>query len=459
MAATGSATVSYTANGCVGADVITATTTALNKVLTASATITVQAAAVGAIQFISATPTNIALKGTGGAGRPESSTVVFQVKDAASAPRAGADVQFSLNTSVGGITLNPTSGLATTDANGNAQIVVNAGTVATSVRITATVVGTTPGISTQSSQLTITTGIPAAATFSLAVQCQNVYGWDVDGTIVPVTARLADRFNNPVPDGTAVTFTTEGGSIAAQCTTTTTPSESGVCTVNWRSSNPRPANGRSTIFAKAIGEESFTDSNGNGSFDPGESFVDLSEPFRDDNENGVYDSSIGEDFFDFNNDQVRNGPDGLFNGVLCNDPARCGGANTRSTGIGVSNLIIMSGKDPTVNQITPAGAINVAPGGSVPVSFWVRDVNGNPLPNGTSITLSASGAGLGIAAPASLSVPCTILSPNVQSSGITLFGYSVTGGPNAGTSGTITLTITVPGQQAVVYGPIPVSVN
>ena len=49
-----------------------------------------------------------------------------------------------------------------------------------------------------------------------------------------------------------------------------------------------------------------------GSFDNGETFADLPEPFRDDNENGVYDA--GEDFFDFNNNQSRDAIDGIFNG-------------------------------------------------------------------------------------------------------------------------------------------------
>ena len=62
----------------------------------------------------------------------------------------------------------------------------------------------------------------------------------------------------------------------------------------------------------AIGEESFTDINGNGFYDSGESFVNLGEPFRDDNENGLY--SSGEYFLDFNHDGVRNVPDRTLQG-------------------------------------------------------------------------------------------------------------------------------------------------
>ncbi|MCC6630053.1 MAG: Ig-like domain-containing protein, partial [Chloroflexi bacterium] len=212
---TGIATVNYVAQGCSGADVITATTTTGGG-LSASGTVNVAAAAVGSIIFVSATPTNIALEGTGDASRPESSTVVFRVVDSTGGPVSGAAVSFALNTQVGGISLTPAT--ATSGANGQVQTVVSAGTVATSVKVTATVTSVTPNISTQSSQLTVTTGIPTDASFSLAVGCFNIEGWNVDGVTTDVTARLGDRFQNPVPDGTAVTFTAEGGNILSQCT-------------------------------------------------------------------------------------------------------------------------------------------------------------------------------------------------------------------------------------------------
>lgn len=310
---TGLATVTYAATGCSGSDAITATSTVNSQSLSASGALTVAAATAGSIEFVSATPPNNALKGTGDSSRPESSVVAFRVRDASNAPVQGAIVQFALNTVVGGI--NMTNASATSDNQGVVSTVVNAGTVATSVRVTATVPAA--NISTQSSQLTVTTGIPTAASSSLAVGCYNIEGWDFDGVTTTVTARLGDRFQNPVPDGTAVTFTSEGGNILSQCTTITTPAEGGVCTVNYRSSNPRPSDGRVTLLAKAIGEESFVDANGNGSFDNGESFTDLPEPFRDDNEDAPvavppddgYDP--GEDFFDFNNNQTRNAADGV----------------------------------------------------------------------------------------------------------------------------------------------------
>ena len=217
----GIATITYAARGCSGSDLITATATVGGQALSASGTVTVAAASVGSIAFVSATPTNIALQGTGDSTRPESSTVVFQVRDATGGPVSNANVSFTLNTSVGGISITPTT--AVSDSQGNVQTVVSAGTVATSVNVTAIVTSVTPNISTQSSQLTVTTGIPTANSFSLSAQCFNIEGWEYDGTTTGINARLGDRFQNPVPDGTAVTFTSEGGNIQSQCTTTTTP--------------------------------------------------------------------------------------------------------------------------------------------------------------------------------------------------------------------------------------------
>ncbi|MEJ0037208.1 MAG: Ig-like domain-containing protein [Gammaproteobacteria bacterium] len=434
---TGIATVTYVAKGCAGNDPISATATVNGQALSSSSQVSVVAAAVGSIVFVSATPTNIALQGTGDVLRPESSTVVFRVADATNGPVAGAAVAFALNTSIGGITLTPAT--AVSDAQGLVQTVVSGGTVATSVKVTAAVTSTTPTISTQSSQLTVTTGIPTAASFSLAVQCFNIEGWEVDGVTTELTARLGDRFQNPVPDGTAVTLTAEGGNIQSQCTTGTTPTEGGVCKVNFRSSEPRPSNGRVTILAKAIGEESFVDANGNGAFDNGETFTDQSEPFRDDNENGNYEP--GEDFFDFNNNQTRDGPDGLFNGVLCKDTSgRCGAASTRSTGIGRSARVIMSGSTPT---IAVSGVTSMTANSAIALSFTVLDVNGNIMPGGTTVALSASGSGLSVAAPGSFAVPCALPAVNASIAGQTVFGFTVNSGTTLGT-GVATLTVTTP---------------
>jgi hypothetical protein len=333
---------------------------------------------------------------------PETSTVVFRVVDATGGPVAGADVAFSLDTSVGGITFTPATGVS--GANGNVQTVVKSGTVATTVRVTATITSVVPNIATQSSQLVITTGLPDQDSVSLSVACHNVEAFDNDGVQNAVTVRMSDRFNNPVPDGTAVTLNAEGGNIAGSCLTSTTATESGVCTVNWTSANPRPLNGRVTILATAIGEETFSDVNGNGVFDNPDGFPipavnnigDLPEAFRDDDEDGVHDS--GEFFFDFDQNSTYGTGDGQFNGLLCQDTGgRCSASN--KTGISASNIIIMSGSSAV---ITPDVGVLAAPG---TVTFSISDVRGQPMPAGTEVSVQVTNGTL--VGPTSYDVPCT----------------------------------------------------
>ena len=83
---TGTIDATYTAKGCSGPDVITATAAVASANLTATGTVTVAAATIGSIQFESATPASIGLKGT---GLNETSTVVFKVVDSTGGARAG----------------------------------------------------------------------------------------------------------------------------------------------------------------------------------------------------------------------------------------------------------------------------------------------------------------------------------------------------------------------------------
>ena len=365
--ANGLATSTYLAKGCTGDDPINVTANAGGINLSASTSINVFAADIGSIEFVSATPENIGITGAGIVSGSESSTVIFKVKDTDGNPYNNRIVNFALNTDVGGISLSQEQ--ATTNAQGIVQTVVNSGTVPTTIRVIASTEaldGTM--VFTQSSQLVVSTGLPDQDSFSLARGAANPEAWTVDGVEVPVTVRMADAFNNPVPDGTAVNFTTEGGSVGSSCTTI-----NGVCSVMWTSQNPRPAGkiltssfcsvadddnpavfcarepltnnknylgqefgGRSTVLATAIGEESFPDKNGNGRFDESEYVLfkglnvsdlpyDLKEAFVDHNEDSLYNpeensTEVGgelEEFVDFNNNGTFDMQDSVYNGVLC----------------------------------------------------------------------------------------------------------------------------------------------
>ena len=322
------------------------------------------------ISFLQAQPTNITLKGMGGAGLVETSIVSFVVKDVANNPSANQTVDFSLNTTVGGLSITPTS--AVSDASGIVRTIVNSGTIATPVRVTATVRGSNPSISVQSDQLVVSTGVPAQDGFSVSFSNLNSESFNHDGVNVAVIARLSDHFHNPVPDGTAVSFTTSAGAIQPSCVTI-----GGACTVNWISQNPRAADGRAEILAYAVGEEGFIDFNGNGVADTGE-FTDTSEAYRDDIFNGVKDSN--EMFIDFNSDGAFNGPDGFYNGIL--RPASVPSTVPKSKHVFSNSQIVMS-TDAAVITTNPAtitgpGQFNVT----------VTDLNGNTMASGTTVTIT-----------------------------------------------------------------------
>ena len=78
-------------------------------------TVKVATAAIGSIVYKSASFTIISLKGSGTTAHPETSSVLFQVLDQSGGAKAGASVTFSLDTSVGGISVN--AGPIVSDAN------------------------------------------------------------------------------------------------------------------------------------------------------------------------------------------------------------------------------------------------------------------------------------------------------------------------------------------------------
>ncbi|MBH0029846.1 Ig-like domain-containing protein [Pseudoalteromonas sp. SWYJZ98] len=380
---------------CVGGDIITATVITGGDTVSANTTINVSPANIGFLQFIDVTEPVIALKGTGGADRTEISEVTFKLVDSNGNDLASRTVNFELSTAVGGITLGTAS--AITNASGEVKTSVLSGSIATPVRVIASseeeVGGNTVIVTAPSDILVVSTGIADQNSFSLSRSIFNPHALNVDGNTVAVNARLADHFNNPVPDGTAVTFITEGGVIEPSCTTT-----NGACSVTWTSSNPRPftdsmyentiaqkcdgglpcplgilnndltidlpLGGRATVHAYAIGEETFSDLNGNGYFDSEDFFDDLfdiPEAFIDNNEDGTFggkdcsdgtdpcsrDNSTGdefEEFVDFDGNGSWTTQNGLYNGLLCREEDETAGLCSRQlVNVFQNQEIVMSG--------------------------------------------------------------------------------------------------------------------
>lgn len=438
----GQASTLYSSLSCSGTDSITASLVGADA--QAFGTINIAGATTNSVNFVSAEPLLVVLRGTGGQGRDETSNVVFDVVDGAGRPLPGVNVQFSLTTFIGGLSLSKTSALSNGD--GQVSVTVQAGEIPSVVRVLATVDdGDGNVVTTVSDLLTVTTGLPDQNSISLSVgDCGDEGsfvvdgGMNIDGLCRELTVRMADKFNNPVVDGTAAVFTTEYGSIVGSCTTT-----AGACSVDWTSQAPRfptltgstyvvtnsntlnsvtcpgfpdPAipcptdlgsirGGRSTILVTAIGEESFIDRNGNGVMDQSEQnlFENLPEAFHDENEDTFYTPALPacvtapqgsiqcisgqeEIFVDFNanNTYDLNDDPAVYNGLLC--PVAGDGVWCSRELINVRDSAIVTLGDETLWLFRAVP--NDPVGNSQFVTVHVADSFNNPPPAGATVNLS-----------------------------------------------------------------------
>lgn len=272
----GTATFTYKDNQCGATDAQdTVTVTITGTTTSASLNVALASPSASSIGFVSANPETIYLKGSGFA---EESIVTFLVKDQAGNPLPETDVVMEPTTLTGGLTLDEGSGAVTkpSDSNGQVSVRIRSGTVPTPVRVKATLVGTS--ISTVSSNLSIAVGLPSQLNFSLSQGALNIEGYNLDGTANTYTVIASDRLANPVPAGTTINFVSEGGQVESSRQTSIV-NGLGSATAQFQSADPRPGNGRITVLAYALGEESFLDTDGDNVYDSSEIFQDLGDIF------------------------------------------------------------------------------------------------------------------------------------------------------------------------------------
>jgi hypothetical protein len=259
---------------------------------TASISVTIESGPAGSLEFVSAAPTVI---GVLGSALPQKATITFRVRDVNGNPVAdGTLVTFTLISGVGGgETLEPVQ-VGTTA--GVAATVLTSGTVSGPVRVQASVTIGTITLTSTSTNVSIAGGSPSGAHLGVAPSFRNIAGLVTQGIICPVAAIVGDRFGNPVPQTTAVSFFTNGGVVSPQGLT----DELGNAFSEIKTGPPipragpvpdpgpsDPRTGFLTVIAVTQGEETFIDSNGNGLFDgPGEfdaadPEIDTPEPFID----------------------------------------------------------------------------------------------------------------------------------------------------------------------------------
>jgi hypothetical protein len=388
---TGEATITYQANGCQGNDPITANVVISGQSVSATASLTIAQDVVSTITPVSITPTQIGIKGTGG---QETAAVKFQVLGSTGAPIKNVDVDFTLSSTVGGLSLASSEGR--TDVKGEVIAIVQSGAKSANVAVTAT--ARVAQVSTQATGLIVSTGVPDQNSMSLSVAKFNPAAWETDGIEVEFTVRLADAANNKVPDGTPVYFTTNGGAIPPRCTTS-----GGGCTVKWVSQRPRPADGVVTVLATAQGDESFIDVDGSGYFEQGVDIFDnsnclpnvpdcddLGEAYLDSNHNNVRDTD--EIFEDYNGNKSFDTANGIYNGVLCKTTTDGSGCTKTGVTIRDDAVIVMSSKYPLLSGnrlISQPGNVAVGLGQTVTLDLALADKLGNSMPAGTTISITS----------------------------------------------------------------------
>jgi hypothetical protein len=418
----GEVNTTFTDLGCGGnsgnRDQITATISTDNGDVSANAQLDILAEAIGGLSFVSLSADKVLLNGTGDSQQSQS-VVTFLVSNEQGIGLRDQAVSFTLSTEIGGLTLSNTT--AVSNSAGEVSTTVIAGNVPTSLRVNASVTGASGDtLQTQSDSISVTTGLPSQRGFSLSVDVSNIEGKDFSGQQAVVIARLSDSFGNPVPDNTLVYFTTEAGQIEASCATV-----NGDCEVILESGEPNVSDGKLTVLATAIGHEALFDSNGNNVFDDADGgaltslnnsgfgntastvtgFVDMSEAWRDDNENGEWDAT--EVFLDYNNNQQFDGPDGLFNGPQCTASTLCGEGTANKIHVRKATSIIFSGSTARISVSDENGLIAATEsspkqtripelnrGDTAELTLLVGDVNNNIMPANTQISVVADAGAL-----------------------------------------------------------------
>ncbi|MES1963987.1 Ig-like domain-containing protein [Psychrobacter sp. AH5] len=264
-------------NLCEGRQTITAAT-ANNS--TPSRSITVNVRAIAASSIVYTTNENIIL-GAKNSGSSSSGQVEFTVY-ANGVPASNQQVELSLVKSPSDFRFisqnNRNTQTVKSDASGKVTINLYPGNIPGPVEISAAL-SANKNIFAFAKNIAVATGRPSQSGITLALGKNVLVDNFIDSTSVSVY--LTDRQGNFVPDGTVVSFVSEGGTITPNCATS-----GGNCSVTFTSQNPRPANGRVSVIAYVEGDKDYSDLNGDNVYTAGvDKLLDnIGYFFRDDNE-------------------------------------------------------------------------------------------------------------------------------------------------------------------------------
>jgi hypothetical protein len=252
--------------------------------------------------------------GVTNSGIEESGTVTFCFESSRGVPvEPNTRVEFEFGLKVTGLEANSQSAL--TDQSGCASIEVTAGEQAGLFEVRATVPFGTSESTCTSTPLPIRHGRPTATGWNFQCETSNVgaltnsSGDEIfSDCAVQCQGYLRDRFGNPVnsPE-TLVYFASEQGTIQSPVS----PDANGRFVTSYNPNGNRPRNVEPiagepsvvdtvtgdiinprdmfvTLVAWTNGEEGFDDTDGDGFYTDGEVFIDLSEPYVDNNDNDEF---------------------------------------------------------------------------------------------------------------------------------------------------------------------------
>ncbi|KAA3657785.1 MAG: hypothetical protein DWQ10_12510, partial [Calditrichaeota bacterium] len=316
-------------------------------------------------------PTSLGVKDS---GRNTTLTVTADVRDVQNNPVLdGTRVRFRIYASPGGgeflSTLEPVPTI-----NGLAHVSLNSGIRSGTVRIQAEVVDgnnfpLNPAIQAVSTDVIVFAGPPFIANvndrstsrLSAGPEPVNIYGWHVVNNTTTIVAVLGDKYNNPVPAGTAVYFTTSGGIIS---THTGYTDEEGVATVTLHSAQPYPNVPRfyNTFADPNSGHPNF--------ILPSDS---IPGPIPD-LEFGTIDNS-------YDNTSQNNG---IARVLAVTEGVDANGNSAKVWGV---TSVIFSGEIETF--YTEVSDTVLSPSESSIITIYIYDGNGNPIVPGSTITLNA----------------------------------------------------------------------
>lgn len=293
----GKAATTYTASDvkCAGSNV-TISASSVGVAAPATGSLAVNAIQASNLQYVSAVPSLIYLASSGAATQ---ALVSFKVVDSSGNAVQNQPVELSLvnpNTAAGlsiGVLGNTALVNQTTGSDGLVTVAVFSGDVPTAVKVKAQLPGAQSSIQTTSAELTVASGRAVQKASSLALEAFSIEACNRDGVTTKVTFSLADRQGNPVPDGTEVNFVSETGGVMIPATCRVAGGAS-QCSSTFRSSGERPADCRVSIMAYVPGEEDFVDWDFNNKYnkDGGDTFTDMGNAYRDDDETGSF--TLGE---------------------------------------------------------------------------------------------------------------------------------------------------------------------